>query len=161
MQEVKAVVWLAVLGVLTSLTVGCERAAETGVTTFPTEPLIDPNTAAEAALGNVPGLSEAAVAAIVSGRPFATPSELHAVIGAGLSQEDQHSIYQAMFIPVGLNTGAEDDFKLIPSSLAPGKLAHELEEYRPYETIEQFRREMAKYVSDAEVDYLVRYVTLD
>ena len=59
------------------------------------------------------------------------------------------------------NSGAEDDFKLIPSTMSPGKLAHEFEEYRPYDSISQFRREMAKYVSEDEVTYLTRYVTLD
>jgi hypothetical protein len=67
----------------------------------------------------------------------------------------------ALFVKVGLNTGAEEDYKLIPSTMSPGKLAHEFEEYRPYESMDQFRREMAKYVSEEEVAYLVRYVTLD
>ena len=102
-----------------------------------------------------------AVAEILAGRPFATPSELHAVIGPRLSEADQRTVYGAMFIPVGLNSGAEQDYALIPSSLSPRKLAHEFEEYRPYESIDQFRREMSKYVSDAEVEYLTRFVTLD
>ncbi len=154
--------FLAILAGLVSLAAGCERAAETAMPpTFSTTPLIDPNTAAKAELSAVPGLSETAVAAILAGRPFATPTALHAVIGEGLSEDAQRSIYGAMFVPVGLNTGAEEDFKLIPSTMSPRKLAHEFEEYRPYESIDQFRREMAKYVSDAEVDYLTRYVTLD
>lgn len=152
---------LVVLAGLVLLTTGCERAAETATTAFSTAPLIDPNTTAEAELSIVPGLSETAVAAIIAGRPFVTPTALHAAINAGLSEEDQRSIYSAMFIRVGLNTGAEADFKLIPSTMSPGKLAHEFEEYRPYQSIDQFRREMAKYVSDAEVANLARYVTLD
>jgi hypothetical protein len=141
---------------------GCERAAETTVpSSFASAPLIDPNTAAEAELSTVAGLSIAGVAAIIAGRPFATPSALHAVVAEGLSEQDQHSIYSAMFIRVGLNSGAEADFKLIPSTMSPRKLAHEFEEYRPYESIDQFRREMAKYVSDEEVVHLTRYVTLD
>ena len=45
--------------------------------------------------------------------------------------------------------------------MSPGKLAHEFEEYRPYESMDQFSREMSKYVSDGEVAYLTRFVTLD
>jgi radical SAM superfamily enzyme with C-terminal helix-hairpin-helix motif len=152
---------LAVLAALISLTGGCERAAETTTPVFPSAPLIDPNTATQAQLNTVPGLSDADVAAIIAGRPFATPTALHALIGQGLSEEAQRSIYGAMFIRVGLNSGAEEDFKLIPSTMSPRKLAHEFEEYRPYESIEQFRREMAKYVSEEEVAHLTRYVTLD
>jgi hypothetical protein len=106
-------------------------------------------------------LADSAVIAILAGRPFASPTALHAIIASDLSEEDQQSIYSALFIKVGLNTGAEDDYKLIPSTLPPGKLAHEFEEYRPYESMDQFRREMAKYVSEEEVAYLSRYVTLD
>lgn len=40
-------------------------------------------------------------------------------------------------------------------------MAHELEEYRPYANIGQLRREIGKYVDDAEVVRLERYVTLD
>ena len=159
------------------LMAGCEQAAEAPSAAAVTEPasapveetvpvfsmlpLIDPNAASEVELGEVPGLSDAAVAAILAGRPFATPTALHAVIGAGLSEADQKSVYERLFVKVGLNSGAEEDYKLIPSTMPAGKLAHEFEEYRPYESIEQFQREMSKYVSGEEVAYLSRYVTLD
>lgn len=126
---------------------------------FPTAALIDPNTAAEAALAAVPGLPASAVAAILAERPFATPVELHAAIGDLLGAENQ--AYEYMFVKVGLNSGAESDYQLIPSSMPARRLAHEFEEYRPYESMDQFRREMSKYVSDEEVAYLARYVTLD
>lgn len=151
----------ALLLALVMLSFGCDRKIETTLPNFPSTPLIDPNTATEAELKSVPGLSSANVSAIIANRPYVTPSALHAVISDGLSEGDQHSIYQAMFIQVGLNGGAEADFKLIPSSMSARKLAHEFEEYRPYESMDQFRREMAKYVSDEEVAYLTRYVTLD
>ena len=128
---------------------------------FPTDPLIDPNTATEAELGAIPGMSAEAVAAVVNGRPFTTPTAMNTAIGASLSEEARAGVYELMFVPVGLNTGAEADYKLIPSSLSPGHLAHEFEEYRPYESIQQFQDEMSKYVNDAEVAYLTRFVTLD
>ena len=46
--------------------------------------------------------------------------------------------------------------------LVPGmsrRMAHEFEEYRPYTSIEQFRREIGKYVDDDEVARFERYVT--
>ncbi len=167
MSLVNRTIYVLGLTALAALFSGCGQsatentAAEAAAVDLPTIPLIDPNTATDAMLNQIPGLTPAAVEAVVGNRPFATPSELHAALSAHLSEEVQSEIYRAMFVKVGLNSGAEEDFKLIPSSMSPGKLAHEFEEYRPYESIDQFRREMSKYVSDAEVAYLARYVTLD
>jgi hypothetical protein len=135
--------------------------AGTKSSAFPTAALIDPNTATGEELAAVPGMSEAAAAAIVSGRPFTTPAELDAAIGDTLDDAARKSVYARVFIKVGLNSGAEDDYKLIPSTMPAGKLAHEFEEYRPYESMDQFSREMSKYVSEEEVAYLGRFVTLD
>ena len=156
----KAAHLITLLALLSAL-VACGTAESSPTLAFGDTPLVDPNTAAESELRNVPGLNDVAISAIISGRPFATPTELHAAIGLDFNESDQSLVYGALFIKVGLNTGAEDDYKLIPSSMSARKLAHEFEEYRPYESIDQFRREMAKYVSDEEVKHLVRYVTLD
>ena len=48
---------------------------------------------------------------------------------------------------LNLNTTPEADF--VP--LVGERMAHEFEEYRPYISIQQFRREMAKYVGDEEI----------
>ncbi|NNC77952.1 MAG: hypothetical protein HKN77_08310 [Woeseiaceae bacterium] len=135
--------------------------AEATTPAFPTAPLIDPNTASEEVLAGIEGLPEAAVAAVLTTRPFATPGEMHAAIGELLTDEQQKQVYARMFVKVGLHSGADEDYRLIPSSMPAGKLAHEFEEYRPYESIAQFRREMSKYVSEEEVAYLARFVTLD
>lgn len=142
-------------------TVETAASAEEASSAFPTAALIDPNTAAEEDLAAVPGMTEAAAAAIIAGRPFGTPTEMDAAIGDSLDDEGRRSVYAHVFIKVGLNTGAEDDYKLIPSTLRPGHLAHEFEEYRPFDSMEQFSREMSKYVSAEEVVYLARFVTLD
>lgn len=136
-------------------------AAETDTSAFPTTELIDPNSASIDDLAAVPGMNPAAAAEIVNERPFKTQSALDAAIGDALDDEGRKSVYAHVFIKVGLNSGAEEDYKLIPSTMSPGKLAHEFEEYRPYDSLDQFSREMSKYVSDAEVAYLARFVTLD
>lgn len=128
---------------------------------FPTAALLDPNTAYDGELAAIPGLTQEAVAAILAARPFSTQSNLDAAIGEILGDEGRKAVYALVFVKVGLNSGAEDDYKLIPSTMSPGKLAHEFEEYRPYESLEQFSREMSKYVSAEEVAYLARFVTLD
>ncbi len=50
---------------------------------------------------------------------------------------------------VNLNTAHEEDFKKIPG--VGEKMAHEFDEYRPYASITQFRKEMGKYVDEATV----------
>lgn len=112
-------------------------------------------------LSAIPGLPESAVSVIVSGRPFETPGDLHDAIGEILGEEAASTVYGLLFVKVGLNSGAENDYRLIPSTMSARQLAHEFEEYRPYESIDQFQREMSKYVSDEEVTYLTRFVTLD
>lgn len=139
-----------------------ETATEDGARQpFSSAPLVNPNEVTEAQLAAIKGLAEADVAAIVNGRPFASMSDLNAAISDGKEPRVLRAIYNVMFIKVGLNTGSEDDYKLIPSTLSPRHLAHEFEEYRPYNSIDDFAREMKKYVSAAEVENLKRYVTLD
>ena len=57
------------------------EAAPAETSAFATAALIDPNTAPEEILAAVPGMTEAAAAAITGGRPFATPSEMDAAVG--------------------------------------------------------------------------------
>lgn len=135
-----------------------EQSAEA---VFTTAQLIDPNTATAEQLAMIPGLSPEGAEAVLSGRPFASATELHAAISDGMSEENLRSVYSAMFVKVNLNSSANEDFRLVPSTLSPRKLAHEFEEYRPYSSIEDFQREMSKYVSDAEVAFLERYVIVD
>ena len=49
------------------------------------------------------------------------------------------------------------------SLLIPGvgpRMRHEFEEYRPYTSMEQFRREIGKYVDKNEVARLEQYVMI-
>ncbi|GAB5534863.1 MAG: hypothetical protein Rubg2KO_11120 [Rubricoccaceae bacterium] len=53
---------------------------------------------------------------------------------------------------INLNTASMDDFQTVPE--VGDRMAHEFDEYRPYISIQQFRREMAKYVdADAIAGY--------
>ena len=141
-----------------------ERAAQvekSANTDFNTSALIDPNTATMDELSAISFLSADKVQAIIDNRPFATPSELHAAIdGANMSPEELFAIYSAVFVKVNLNTGKNEDFQLVPTTLSARKLAHEFEEYRPYEKMDDFSREMKKYVSEKEVMFLQRFVEM-
>ena len=104
-------------------------------------------------------ISENAAAVIVAGRPFKTIGDLNAALGSSMSEDDLEALYGKVFVPIDLNSASREDILLIPG--VGGRMAHEFEEYRPYTSMEQFRREMGKYVDDEEVARLEMYVTLD
>lgn len=128
---------------------------------FATAPLIDPNTATAEVIAVIPGLDAALAQRVVAARPYATPSALHAVLKDDLDENTLKVIYSAMFVKVDLNTGSNADYQLIPTTISPARLAREFEEYRPYTSIDQFSREMSKYVSAEEVAFLQRYVVIN
>ena len=63
-----------------------------------------------------------------------------------------------MFVPIHLNTARDEDILTIPG--LGSRMLREFKEYRPYKNIEQFRKEIGKYVDKKEVARLERYVTL-
>jgi DNA uptake protein ComE-like DNA-binding protein len=64
-----------------------------------------------------------------------------------------------VFVPINLNTASDADIQTIPGLGA--RMLREFKEYRPYKQIEQFRREIGKYVSKEEVARFERYVSLN
>lgn len=58
---------------------------------------------------------------------------------------------------VNLNTAAPDDFVAAVPGLG-NRMVREFMEYRPYISIQQFRREIGKYVDDAQVAEYEKYV---
>ena len=118
--------------------------------------LLNPNLAGREELVALPQLDEALVDAILDGRPFLDTSELHALLSQSLSDAQLTALYAQLFIPINLNTATREAILSIPS--VGDRIAREFEEYRPYRAIAQFRRELGKYVSDAEVARMEQYV---
>ena len=58
---------------------------------------------------------------------------------------------------LNLNTASENDFLTGVPGLGK-RMAHEFEEYRPYRSVQQFRREMAKYVSADQIREYEKFV---
>ena len=137
------------------------RIALSESTEFNMDPLLDPNTATQEQLSAIAGLSADQVQAILDGRPFATASELHAAIGENMSKAEMFDVYSTVFVKVNLNSGDSEDFKLVPTTLAPDHIAREFVEYRPYGDLGDFSPEMRKYVSEKEVAFLERFVIID
>ena len=117
-----------------------------------TTAVLNANLATEAEMTAL-GLPAETVAAVLTARPFQTMNEIDALLG---DIENKEELYKKVFVPFNLNTTPEADFKMIPG--VGDRMAHEFEEYRPYSSIQQFRREIGKYVDEAEVERYEYYV---
>jgi DNA uptake protein ComE-like DNA-binding protein len=117
------------------------------------------NSAPESEILLIPGMNGKMAHEFEEYRPYSSMDQFRREIGKYVSEEEVARLAQYVFIPVHLNEGAEDDFKQIPG-MTP-KMVHEFEEYQPYENMEEFRREIGKYVDEDEVARLESYVTLD
>ena len=62
-------------------------------------------------------------------------------------------------MPIPLNSASDDDILTIPG--LGKRMLREFKEYRPYKNMEQFRKEIGKYVDKKEVARLEKYVTLN
>lgn len=118
----------------------------------------DANTATEEELAGMEGMSAELAAAIVAGQPYENVSAFNAKLLETLSEEEAATVRETLFVPVNLNTASEADIKLIPGMT--DKMVHEFLEYRPYEDMAEFDREIGKYVDEAEVARFRSYVTL-
>ncbi len=118
--------------------------------------LLNPNLATGEQLADLPELSENAVAAILSARPFLRVADMHATVAEHVAAADLDALYRAMFVPLDLNDAADEEILLIPG--VGDRMLHEFEEYRPYVALAQFHREIGKYVDDAELSRLAQYV---
>jgi DNA uptake protein ComE-like DNA-binding protein len=107
----------------------------------------------------VPGMTPAAADAIVAERPFENMIAVDRALAAHVADTTtRNTIYAQLFMPIDLNKATAEEIMLIPG-VGP-KMRHEFEEYRPYDDIAKFRREIRKYVKDEEVARLERYVTI-
>ena len=121
--------------------------------------LVDPNTATRDQLMAVPGMDATTADAIVAGRPYQDMRAVARVlVTANYSEAKRDSVYERMFKPLDLNTATKEEIMLIPG--VGERMHHEFEEYRPYQNIEKFRREIAKYVADSTVRRYEKYVTI-
>jgi DNA uptake protein ComE-like DNA-binding protein len=118
--------------------------------------VLDPNLAGEKELLALPHLNPKLMKNILDKRPFPSMTALHALLSDSLGKEQLAELYAKLFIPVNLNTATEEEILLIPG--VGKRIAHELEEYRPYRTLAQFRREIGKYVDEKELARLEQYV---
>ena len=118
--------------------------------------VLNPNTAESDQLRGVAHIDAAIVNAIMDQRPLADALELDALLSDSLNEGLRAEAYANLFIPLNLNTASGVEILLIPGM--NNRMAHEFDEYRPYTSLVQFRREIGKYVDEDEVARLEQYV---
>ena len=120
--------------------------------------VLNANTVAESELLPLPHMTPALAKAIVERRPFKSVRDLEALLQP-LSRQQRTELYGRLFVPINLNAATDAEILTIPG--IGQRMLREFKEYRPYKTMDQFRREIGKYVSRQEVARLERYVTLN
>ena len=120
---------------------------------------INLNTASDAEILLIPGLGKRMLHEFQEYRPYKAMAQFRREIGKYVDDKEVVRLEQYVFVPINLNTASDADILSIPGM--GQRMLHEFKEYRPYKAIEQFRREIGKYVDDKEVARLERYVTLN
>jgi DNA uptake protein ComE-like DNA-binding protein len=137
--------------------IGATTTAATGGE-VQTSALTDPNSATREDLVAA-GLDSASANAVIAGRPYADMVAVDKVLTArNLSADQKKAVYAKVWKPIDLNTAKAEEILLIPG--VGRRMLHEFEEYRPYKTMDQFRREIGKYVDKTELARLEQYVSV-
>jgi DNA uptake protein ComE-like DNA-binding protein len=118
--------------------------------------LVNPDLASEKELLALPHMNAALVKSVIEQRPYMNMASLQALLAKALSKDQLTELYGKMFVQLNLNSASEEEILLIPG--LGKRMLHEFQEYRPYKTIAQFRKEIGKYVDQKEVARLEQYV---
>ncbi len=120
---------------------------------------INLNTASDEEILLIPGLGPRLLGEFTEYRPYRALAQFRREIGKYVDGKEVARLEQYVFVPINLNTASDADILSIPG--VGQRMLTEFKEYRPYKALQQFRREIGKYVDDKEVARLERYVTLN
>jgi len=141
----------AALFLALSLTLASAASAQVGKSE-----LINPDLASEKELLALPHMNTGLVKSVIEQRPFMNMASLHGLLAKSLNKEQLNELYGKIFVQLNLNSASEEEILLIPG--LGKRMLREFQEYRPYRTIAQFRKEIGKYVDQKEVARLEQYV---
>ncbi len=119
---------------------------------------INLNTATDEEITAIPGVGRRMLREFKEYRPYKAMAQFRREIGKYVDAAELARLEQYVFVPIDLNTASDEDILSIPG-VGP-RMLREFKEYRPYRAMEQFRREIGKYVKPAELARLERYVTV-
>lgn len=107
----------------------------------------------------IPGMGPRMAHEFEEYRPYGSLARFRKEIGKYVDAAEVARLEQYVFVPIKLNSATDEDILSIPG--LGKRMLHEFKEYRPYTSIEQFRKEIGKYVDAKEVARLERYVVVD
>lgn len=119
---------------------------------------INLNTASKEEILLIPGVGNRMLHEFEEYRPYRGLAQFRREIGKYVDDKELDRLTGYVFVPINLNTATDADILTIPG--VGNRMLHEFKEYRPYDNIARFRREIGKYVDEKEVARLERYVTL-
>jgi len=117
------------------------------------------NTSSRDEILMIPGMGRRMVREFLEYRPYKALAQFRKEIGKYVDEKELARLEQFVFVPINLNKASDEDILSIPG-MGP-RMLREFKEYRPYKNIEQFRKEIGKYVSPKEVSHYERYVTVE
>jgi len=119
---------------------------------------IDLNDVSDEEILLIPGVGARMLHEFEEYRPYVALAQFQREIGKYVDDDELARLAQYVYVRIDLNTASEEAILSIPGVGA--RMLHEFEEYRPYASMAQFRREIGKYVDDDEVERLARYVEI-
>ncbi len=134
-----------------------DTAGMGAATSTSTSGMLDPNAASAADLATIPGVTPEIATAVTAARPFTNNVALDKALAA-LNEQQRDSVFSRLWTPIDLNTATDQEILLVPG--VGSRMLREFKEYRPYTSMDQFRREIGKYVDATELARLERFVTI-
>lgn len=124
---------------------------------------VDLNRGSDAEFMLIPGVDAKKITALKSQRPWSSFEQFQTAIAKATSATEATRLEQYVFIPVELNTFTDpimDTFASIGVGTRQWK--REFAEYRPWTSMEQFDRQISKYLRSrpTELKRLARYVII-
>lgn len=120
--------------------------------------LLDPDQVSREELQSIPGIDAELADSLIAARPFADMTAVDAVLAGRLSEEQRDTVYTRLWKPLDPNSATDGEILLIPG--VGDRMLHEFKEYRPWQNVAHFRREIGKYVDEQEVARLEKYIRL-
>ena len=117
------------------------------------------NTATEEELAALPGMGDSIAHEVIEYRPFASVEHFRVELGKYIDEEAVGRIEAITTIGlVDVNSASEEELMAIPG--VGDSIAHEIEEYRPFSSIQHFRTELGKYIDEEAIHAIELHLSL-
>lgn len=125
---------------------------------------VDLNRGTDAEFMLIPGVDANKLKALKAGRPWKTFDQFRTDLTKATSADEATRLEQYVFIPIELNTFTPEIMDTFAGiGVGTRQWKREFAEYRPWTSMEQFEREIGKYVrsNPKELKRLERYVIIN